>query len=82
MEGENGLNDYSFVVEPLAETNFWALWVVLRYIRISNSEKQMSFGSLFCQVSYAVNFLLCRRFHFVAFLNLNMWWYQTGFVET
>ena len=26
MEGENGLNDYSFVVEPLAKMNFSALY--------------------------------------------------------
>lgn len=26
MEGENGLNDYSFGVEPLAEMDFWTLY--------------------------------------------------------
>lgn len=25
MEGENGLNDNTFVVEPLAEMDFWTL---------------------------------------------------------
>lgn len=30
MEGENGVCDYSFVVEPLAKMNFWTRYALFR----------------------------------------------------